>query len=235
MTFMCAACLLATVVASQDGRRRWWLFAALLAGLAGSTKWNGLAVAPRPVRGLPRDPVQQRRVRSRSSAIRCRTRWSRRRWWGSSSRRRRSCWHRPRSCRSSRSQRISTRSPDPRQTAGHHRVQHQLTGRVPRPAAGLVCGRTGRACCLGRRDPARRGAMTIPVFIVVYFVLASLPPRYYARNLLPLIPFAAVAGGVAVGTVVEWLGRQAWVSRLPPRSGVAIVVLGGRRQPRHPG
>ena len=34
-----------------------------------------------------------------------------------------------------------------------------------------------------------------------------------------------MAGGVAVGLLVEWLGRRAWVSRLPPRSAVAIVVL----------
>ena len=224
MTFMCAACLLATVVASQDGRRRWWLFAALLAGLAGSTKWNGLAVAlvpfvaylatrfdgMRPL-AILRDPLPYAMVAATLVGFIVPTP---------------AILLAPAEVfRSSRSQADLYAIPDPRQTQDTIGFNISSAGRDPRAAAGLVCGRTGRAGRLGPSRSARRSAVTIPVFIVVYFVLASLPPRYYARNLLPLIPFLAVAGGVAVGVVVEWLGRRAWVSRLPPRSGVAIVVL----------
>jgi 4-amino-4-deoxy-L-arabinose transferase-like glycosyltransferase len=224
MTFMCAACLLATVVASQDGRRRWWLFAALLAGLAGSTKWNGLAVAlvpfvayvairfdgTRPL-AIIRDPVPYLMVAATLVGFIVPTP---------------AILLAPAEVASFVSFSADLYAiPDPRQT--QDTIGFNISSLVAALGPLLVWCAVGLVVLAAwvRRDPARRGAVAIPVFIVVYFVLASLPARYYARNLLPLIPFLAVAGGVAVGEVVEWLGRQAWLSRLPSRSGVAIVAL----------
>jgi hypothetical protein len=224
MTFLCAACLLATVVASQDGRARWWLTAAVLAGLAGSMKWNGLAVAIVPFvayvathldRAHPpaiiRDPLPYTMVAATLVAFIVPTP---------------AILLAPTEVNAFLAISAGLYAiPDPRQT------QDTITFNVGTLAAALgllvVWCAVGVVVLVGRfgRDASKRGAVAIPVFLLVYFVLASLPPRYYARNLLPLIPFAAVAGGVAVATLLEWLGRRGESRGRASRIGAAVVVL----------
>ena len=166
MTFMCAACLLATVVASQDGRRRWWLFAALLAGLAGSTKWNGLAVAlvpfvaylatrfdgTRPL-AILRDPLPYLMVSATLVGFIAPTP---------------ALLMAPAEVASFLSSQIDLYAiPDPRQT--QDTIAFNINSAVGTLGPLLVWCAAGLVLLVAwvRRDPARRSAVTIPVFIVV--------------------------------------------------------------------
>jgi 4-amino-4-deoxy-L-arabinose transferase-like glycosyltransferase len=224
MTFLCALCLLTTVVATQSGRRRWWLGAALIAGLAGSTKWNGLAVAAVPLlayavilfdRARPfallRDPTPYAMVGvafvgfvaptpaivlAPAEVIS----------WVSSSA-------------------AIYAVPDPRQT--QDTVTFNLGALVATPGPLLIGGVLGMLVIVARmrEGPATRAAVVIPAFIVGYFVLASLPPRYYARNLLPIIPYLAVSAGIAVATLLDQVRRRSAAWPIPPGSTAAVVGI----------
>ena len=222
MTFLCALCLLATIVASRDGRKRWWLVAAVLAGLAGSTKWNGLAVAAVPLvayiatrfdRARPlaivRDPLPYAMIGvtllgfvSPTPAILLA----------------------PNEVISFVSSSAAIYAvPDPRQT--QDTVTFNLGALVTALGPLLVWGVAGMVVIVARsrRDPAVRASLAIPAFIVGYFILASLPPRYYARNLLPIVPYLAVAGGVAFAALLDQVRRRSAMWRIPPGSAAAIV------------
>ena len=224
MTFLCASCLLATVVASRSRGTRWWLTAAVLAGLAGSTKWNGLAVvgvpllaylairfnASRPL-AILRDPLPYAMaglalvgfVLPTPGIVLAPvevTSW------------------------------LSISAglyavPDPRQT--QDTISFNLATLVGTLGPLLAWGMVGMVAVLARlrRDPASRAAVAIPAFIVAYLILASVPPRYYARNLLPIVPFLAVAAGIALATLLEQARRLGGKRRLPARSVDAIVGL----------
>ena len=51
----------------------------------------------------------------------------------------------------------------------------------------------------------RRGDLAVLSFVIAYYVLISLPPVRFDRNLLPLMPFLAVLAGRAVGWLVDFL------------------------------
>jgi hypothetical protein len=54
----------------------------------------------------------------------------------------------------------------------------------------------------------RRADLAVLSFVVAYYVLISLPPVRFDRNLLPLLPFLAVLAGRAVGWLVDFLTAQ---------------------------
>lgn len=51
----------------------------------------------------------------------------------------------------------------------------------------------------------RRADLAVLSFVVAYYVLISLPPVRFDRNLIPLMPFLAVLAGRAVGWLVDFL------------------------------
>jgi hypothetical protein len=51
----------------------------------------------------------------------------------------------------------------------------------------------------------RRADLAVLSFVIAYYVLISLPPVRFQRNLLPLMPFLAVLAGRAVGWLVDFL------------------------------
>ena len=224
MTLLCALCLLATVVASRSGRMRWWLVAALVAGLAGSTKWNGLAVIAVPLlayvatrfdRAHPlaivRDPIPFAMVGAAIVGFVVPT---------------------P-ALVLAPAEVISTVSgsaaiyavPDPRQT--QDTITFNLGVLLGTLGPVLLWSAVGMILILARlrHDPAARAVVAIPAFIVLYAVLASLPPRYYARNLLPIIPYLAVSPGIALAALLDEVRRHSAAWRLPPASAAAAVGL----------
>jgi hypothetical protein len=51
----------------------------------------------------------------------------------------------------------------------------------------------------------RRADLAVLSFVVAYYVLISVPPVRFSRNLLPLLPFLAVLAGRSVGWLVDFL------------------------------
>jgi 4-amino-4-deoxy-L-arabinose transferase-like glycosyltransferase len=224
MTFLCALSLLATVVASRSERRQWWLVAALIAGLAGSTKWNGLAVAAVPLlayvttrfdRAHPlaiiRDPIPYAMVGATIIAFVVPTP---------------ALMLAPAEVVSWVSSSAAIYAvPDPRQT--QDTITFNLGALVGTLGPLLAWGSLGMIVVVARvrGDPSGRAAVVIPAFIVGYAILASLPPRYYARNLLPIIPYLAVSAGIALAALVDQVRRRSAVWRLPPGLAAAVVGL----------
>ncbi len=77
----------------------------------------------------------------------------------------------------------------------------------------------------------RRADLAVLSFVVPYYVLLSLPPVRFDRNLLPLMPFLAVLAGRAVGWLVDFLTDHqrlltAYGRRIPSVAvGLAIVAV----------
>ena len=224
MTFLCALCLLATVVASRSQRSRWWLVAALIAGLAGSTKWNGLAVAAVPLlaymatrfdRAHPlsivRDPIPFAMVGATIVGFVVPTP---------------ALVLAPAEVISRLSSSAAIYAvPDPRQT--QDTISFNLGVLVGTLGPVLLWSVAGMIVILARlrREPAARAAVSVPAFIVGYFVLACLPQRYYARNLLPIVPYLAVSAGIALAALLAQVRRRSAPWRLPPASAAAAVGL----------
>ncbi|HEY8869908.1 MAG TPA: glycosyltransferase family 39 protein [Candidatus Limnocylindrales bacterium] len=75
----------------------------------------------------------------------------------------------------------------------------------------------------------RRADLAVLSFVIAYYVLISLPPVRYDRNLLPLMPFLAVLAGRAVGWLVDFLTvhlRQITIHlRQIPSIAVGLAVI----------
>lgn len=223
-TFLCTLCLLVTVVASRSQRSRWWLVAALIAGLAGSTKWNGLAVAAVPLLAyvatrfdrthplaIVRAPIPYTMVAATIVGFVAPTP---------------AIVLAPAEVFS----RLSTSAaiyavPDPRQT--QDTITFNLGVLVGTLGPVLLWSVVGMILILARlrRDPAACAAVAIPAFVVLYAVLASLPSRYYARNLLPIVPFLAVSAGIALAALLDDVRQRGDAWRLPPGSAAVAVGL----------
>ena len=228
VAFLCASCLLATVIAAQAGRLRWWVLAGLLAGLAGSTKWNGLLVVGVPLLALVAtrlgerpalSTVVERDVVVKGLAIVVAAviglvgatpgiafapsevgAWLA----------------------------LLTdfyRIPDPRQTEGS--LGFNLGALVAGLGPVLAWSFAGMAVVALRSwtEPRMRAAITIPVFILVYLVAVSLPARHYERNLLPILPYLAIAGGIATATLVGWARNRPLRGIRRPRFATGLVAI----------
>jgi hypothetical protein len=229
VAFLCAVCLLATVVAAQSGRMRWWVLAGLVAGLAGSTKWNGLLVVGVPLLALLATRLAERpslaTVLERDVVVRVVAILAAAAVgvvgatpgivlapaevgaWLS----------------------LLTdfyRYPDPRQTEGSlgFHLRSLVAGFGP-VLAFCVVG-MAVAAWRSRTDPRMRAAVAIPAFILVYLVAVSLPARHYERNLLPILPYLAVAGGIATATLIGSARSQHLSGIARPRLASGLVAIG---------
>jgi hypothetical protein len=205
--FLCGVCLLATVIAAHSGRMRWWVLAGLVAGVAGSTKWNGLLVVGVPLLALLATRLGERPALStlvgRDVVVKVVAMLG----------------------AATIGLVVATpgivltpsevgawlalvtdfyRFPDPRQTDGSlgFNLGAVVAGFGP-VLAWCVAG-TAVAAWRSWTDPRMRAAITIPAFILAYLVAVSLPARHYERNLLPIVPYLAIAGGIATATLIGW-------------------------------
>jgi hypothetical protein len=219
-----AACaLLVTVRAIQDGRDRWWLAAGIAAGVAASTKWNGLAVLGVPLLACL---LASDRPADFLAFARRRTPWL---------------------IGTAALATVLAITPGlllEARTAARNLLQLGRHYSEVEPytnvdslsfAAGalvdglgplvLLAALAGIAIILAGRRPAE---LPIVAFVAVYFVVEALAPRQYERNLVLLLPFLAIAAGLAVATGTERLlalvGRRAAGS--PSRVRIASAIVG---------
>jgi len=224
VALMCALTLLATLRAATERSGRWWLLAGILAGLAGSTKWNGLAVIGVPLLAWAVTSIDPRHVRG---SLRATAPWL---------------------SVAGALAGLVVATPAVLFDAGAvvEALRRQATiystfdvgdgqGTVGFHAQALIGGvgillvpcLAGLAILAWRswRMPAQRVAIVVPAFVLAYLVIASLPRLHYERNLVPILPYMAVGGGVAVAL--------AW-SRLLEVSGRRTGPAGGRHPSRSP-
>ena len=75
----------------------------------------------------------------------------------------------------------------------------------------------------------RRADLAVLSFLIAYYVLLSLPPVRFDRNLLPLMPFLAVLAGRAVGWLVDVMAAHlGWITshlRQVPAIAVGLGVI----------
>ena len=74
---------------------------------------------------------------------------------------------------------------------------------------------------LRRRGPIE---VTVAVFLVATFVATSIPPHRFARNLLPMLPFIAVACGYLGAAVWDWVRARSHELRATIALTAAIMV-----------
>ena len=215
-----AVALLITIWAVSDGRDRAWLAAGIAAGVAASTKWNGLAIVGVPLlawaltTGPVRDLVRPAHV---IALARRRTPWL---------------------IGGAAVATVLAITPGlllEFRTAGRNILQlgrhygeaepnttvdslsyaagAMLQGLGPLAiAASLV----GFALLAARRRPAE---LPLAAFAGAYFLVVALAPRQYERNLMLLVPFVAVAAGVAISGVADWAASRLAGGRPASRAG----------------
>ena len=221
--FLCALSLLATIAASRSTRWWPWALAGLTAGLAGSMKWNGLAVVGVPLLAwaliaVEAAPGARRRhlriplivlvsaavglIAPTPGLVRRRPRWPD----GSAG----------------RSSRMVAR------TRGRlSRASSSMSAPCGdlRPDAHRGCARAGRGDATRLGDADQSDSAIIPAFTIGYLVIASIPVRHFDRNLLPILPFIAFAIGIGVDALWRALRSARWPPRLARIGPAGIVVL----------
>ena len=227
VAFFCALTLLFTIKAFAGRRERWWLLAGIAAGLAASTKWNGAIVLGVPLLAYlltaerPRDLVAcfGRRTPylvglaalaalvATTPAILFDTPTVLD-YFG----RQAAIYAQPRLGASSDSLSLNLRG----LIAG--------LGPVTAVLAALGAGRMALR-------PIQRVELTIPVFVLVMIAIVSIPARQFDRNMIPILPYLAVAAGCLVtdlpGIVrrhVPMVARPGF-ARLAQRTAVVTVGL----------
>jgi len=213
-----AVALLVTVRAVGDGRTRWWLAAGIAAGVAASAKWNGLAILGVPVlgwilaSGRPADLVRPGYL---VALARRRTPWA---------------------IAVAALATVLAITPGlllEFRTAGRNILQLGRHYGAVEPgstvdslsyAAGALVQGLGPLVAVASLAglliivAGRRSAeLPIPAFAAVYFAVVALAPRQYERNLMLLVPFLAVAAGVAIGHVTDWVAGA--LARRQPAAG----------------
>ena len=228
VAFLCAGCLLATVIAARSDRLRWWVVAGLVAGLAGSTKWNGLLVVGVPLLALLMTRLGERlslsTVVRRDALVRLVA------ILGAAAVGLVSATPAIVLAPSEVAAWLSLltdfyRFPDPRQTEGS--LDFNLGALVTGFGPVLAWSVAGLAVAAWRSwtDPRMRAAITIPAFILVYLVAVSIPARHYERNLLPILPYLAIAGGIATATLLGWARNRPIRARPRPSLATGLVAI----------
>jgi 4-amino-4-deoxy-L-arabinose transferase-like glycosyltransferase len=220
-----AVALLVTIHAVKDGRDRWWAAAGIAAGIAASTKWNGLAILGVPLLacflagGRASDLV---RPAALIAFARRRTPWL---------------------IGFAAVATVLAITPGlllEFRTAGRNILQlgrhygeaepyssvDSISYAAGALAQGLgplvvVAALVGLALMLADRRPAE---VPIPAFVAVYFLVVALAPRQYERNLMLLVPLLAVAAGAAVA---ETAARTAEILRRRTSSGETTTAAAG--------
>jgi 4-amino-4-deoxy-L-arabinose transferase-like glycosyltransferase len=221
LTFFAAAALWASIEAYARGRDRWWILAGALAGLAMSTKWNGAAVVVVPLTAYLATATSMADLRVH---LRRRT---------------------PVMILASAAIALLVTTPaivfDTTAVRDFLTLQAELYARVRpnerSPSAafnvralldgiGIVAAVTGIVGCVAIVGGRDRRAWCIPVFVAIYFVVVSLPATHYERNLLPIVPFLAVAaGGWLAGVVHRARGMGRGAPLRLAAGGLVVVVL----------
>ena len=222
VTLFCALTLLAAVEAQRRGGDRWWILSGALAGLAISTKWNGAIVLVVPL------------VAYLSTAATFRGIWPllRRRT--------------PYLIVIAAAIALITTTPavllDVGGVTDFLALQAQLyaRGRGNEQSPGIVFNTRalidgigpvaailGLAGCVAIVVGRHRRELALPVFVVLYFIAISIPATHYERNLLPIVPYLAVAAGLLVVRVTSRLGGMRAVSSRVSNTGLAagLVIL----------
>ncbi len=232
VALFCAATLMLTLKASTGRRERWWLAAGIAAGLAISTKWNGAIVL-----GVPLLAYFLGANGAREAAGRLRRRT-------------------PYLIVATALVTVAVTTPAvvldlttvlefarlnadiyaqerPRIASDSLALNLQGLGAGMGPITATVA-LAGLARFLLR--PRLRVELVIPVFVLVNLVVLSLPPRQYDRNLIPMLPYLAVAAacllgdlpgmvrGVTARSVDPGLGRA--LGRAVGVGAIALLVAG---------
>src|SRR5262245_36574881 len=221
-----ALTLLLTIRAERDDRERWWLLAGLAAGLAASTKWNGVLVLAVPLFVfLTLDPT----ARGIWSRLRRRT---------------------PYLMIGAAAIALVATTPgvvfDAETVLGYFRTQAQIyttqrpgitEGSLPRNLRGLVSGLGPISAIVATFGvlrflvrPRSRSELAMALFVLWNLVVVSLPARQFDRNMLPVLPFLAVIAAcfiVDIPSLVTRSRRLAQPSLRPVVATVAAFVLIG--------
>ncbi|MEA2621084.1 MAG: hypothetical protein QOC97_1857, partial [Chloroflexota bacterium] len=197
VALFCALTLWFTLKAYNGRRERWWLLAGAAAGLAASTKWNGAIVLgvpllaylltaerPRDLLGLFRRRTPYLITLAAVTALVITT---------------------PAILFDAATvldyfrQQAAIYS-QPRRAATADSLSLNLRGLIDGmgPVTAALAG-IGLARLTVRPQP--RVELTIPAFVVVTFVVVSIPPREFDRNLIPILPYLAIAAACLMADV----------------------------------
>jgi predicted membrane-bound mannosyltransferase len=215
-----AIALLVTIRAVGDGRDRWWVAAGIAAGLAGSTKWNGLVVVAVPLlacllaTGRPTDLV---------GFARRRTPWL---------------------IGAAAGLTVLVVTPGLVLEPGlvlraFLQLRRQYAAALPSDASSIATAAGDLASGLGPIALAvaiaglvvllagrRPTGVPLVGFAIGYFAIVGLTPLQFSRNLVPLLPVLAVAAGVGAAGAGTWIARH--LARALPQAGLRarpIVTL----------
>jgi hypothetical protein len=211
--------LLVTMRAIERQRDRWWVAAGVAAGLAGSTKWTGLAVLGVPLLACllttarPTDFVAFARRRApwlimAAAAITVLAVTP-------------GVVLEPRTFISGLLQlRRNYSIPIPGREDTIPAAVASLADGVGGPLV-LALAIAGLGLIVARRRPAE---LPLAAFAVVFFAVAALTPRQYDRNLLPLLPCLAVAAAIAVSWIRPWIARRLAGGSNPPGTAPSLIA-----------
>ncbi|MEA2620648.1 MAG: hypothetical protein QOC97_1421 [Chloroflexota bacterium] len=230
VTLLCALTLLATVEAQRRGGDRWWVLSGVFAGLAISTKWNGAVVLIVPLVAYLSAAAS---LSDLLASVRRRT---------------------PYLIVAAAALALLATTPalllDTTAVIDYLALQAQLYARgrgnerspgvlfnaralidgMGPVAAGL--GLVGSLAILAGRH---RREIALPVFVAAYFVTISIPATHYERNLLPIVPYLAVAAGLLVVRLTPLVdravpglsaSRQVSNARLAAVFATVVLVVG---------
>ena len=228
VALFCSLTLLLTLKADAGQRERWWLLAGLAAGLAISTKWNGGIVLGVPLLAYFLGAGDFRAAVGR---LRRRT---------------------PYLIVFVALVTVIVTTPavvfDTTTVLEYFRLQAGIYAQErPRISSDSLlfnlrglAGGIGLLPCLlavgglGRFliRPRRRVEVTIPAFVVATVVVLSLPPRQYDRNLMPLLPYLAVAAACLLGDLVgvvrrfgDRLDRNPRIVRVTAGAAISVILV----------
>jgi 4-amino-4-deoxy-L-arabinose transferase-like glycosyltransferase len=217
LTLLCALTLLAAIEAQRRTGDRWWVLAGALAGLATSMKWNGVVILIVPVVAYLSCATDVRDVGRR---LRRRT---------------------PYLMLAAAVVALVAMTPailfDTVAVRDFLVLQANLYARVlanersnsfvyhlgaTAGGMGPIAAIGGVAGCLTIVLGRHWRELAIPAFIVAWVIVISLPATHFARNLLPIAPYLAVALGLLVARSID---RAAGIR--PNVRGISSAALGG--------
>ena len=203
LTFLCALTLLASLEAARRRGDRWWVLAGVLAGLAISTKWNGAVVLVVPVVAYLSSATTVSDVKA---LLRRRT---------------------PYLILASAALALVITTPAllfdaaavrdwlilqgelyARGRANERSGSFEFHLRALVDGIGAVAFVLGLAGCLLIVIGRHRRELAIPAFVLAYLVVISIPATHYERNVLPIVPYLAIAAGLLVSRLVERVGQR---------------------------
>lgn len=220
LALLCTVTLFASFEAYERRQRRWWVAAGVAAGLAVSTKWNGAAVlvvpmvtylltlrSGREVLLAVRDPVPYMVVGAAAVALLATTPalildWSS-----------------VRAYLELQAELYSrVRGGGGTDGLGFH-LRALAEGMGPIVAAAGVLGLLVGVL----RRP--RPTIVVPVFVLLYVAIISIPATHFDRNLMPVVPYVALGVGVLLATGARLLVRRTQLASRAVTVSLAAALL----------